>query len=291
MLVVVDAQGRTEFTPRANPEESSIRSILKTGDYVPTVQGDVLYEGPDVRYPMFDVPEGQVDVLAILNNGRKFPDDEERSRQLFSFSRTADKVVPGKGYELDGHPVGYCDGSYNAICARSADSSCLLYAHHDSRGGLFFHEYSGWIVMEVPKVKHGIIVIKLETWHFPEEVRIAKDWTTVNNERNLQTMPAITEEPEYDDVGEWGNRDLKRQPNPYCDDFHFDFAVDGKVTTYNITEFQQANTAIQRVVECFTMLDDPKYVNEGEEKDIELAIRMRGCGNSKVFSLTHVYWA
>jgi hypothetical protein len=282
----VDTQGRTEFTPRANPEKTSIRSILKTGDYAPTVRGDVLYEGPDVRNPMFDVPDGQVDVLAILNNGRKFPDNE-RARQLFS--RAADKIVPGKGYELNGHPVGYCDGSYNAICGRSADNSCLLYAHHDSRGGLFFHEYSGWIVMEVPKVKHGIIVIKLETWHWPDEVSVAKDWRTVNNERNLQTMPAM--EPDYDDVGEGEDRNLKRRPNPYCDDFHFDFAVDGKITTYNVTEFREANNAIQRAVECFTMLDDPKYVNEGEEKDVELAIRMRGCGNSKAFSLTHVYWA
>lgn len=258
------------------------------------MKGDVLYEGPDVRNPLFDIPDGHVDVLAILNNGRKFSDDE-RSRQLSVESpverRATEEFVPGKGYELRGHPVGYCDGSYNAVCGRSADNSCLLNAHHDSRGGLTFHEYSGWIVIEVPKVKHGIIVIKLETWHFPEEVSVAKDWTTVNNERDLLSKPATIEEPDYDDVGEWKNRNLKRQPNPYCDDFHFDFAVDGKITTYNATEFQQANNEIQRVVECFTMLDDAKYVNEGEEKDVELALRMRGCGNSKVFSLTHVYWA
>lgn len=287
-------QGRTEFTPRANPEKTSIRSILKTSDYVPTVKGDILYDGPDVRNPMFDIPNGQVDVLAILNNGRTFPDDE-RSRQLSVDSpierRAADVIVPGKGYELVNHPVGYCDGSYNAICSRSADTDCLLYAHHDARGGLMFHEYSGWIVMEVPKVRHGIIVIKMETWHFADEMTVAKDWTTVNNERDLRNRDNIADGPHYGDEGEWENRNLKREQIPYCDDFRFDFAVDGTITTYNAAEFKQADNTVQRVVECFTMLDDPNYVKNGEEKDVELAIRMRGCGSSKVFLLTHVYWA
>jgi hypothetical protein len=260
------------------------------------VKGDVLYEGPDVRNPMFDIPNGQVDVLAILNNGRTFPDDK-RSRQLSVKSpferRASDVIVPGNGYELVNHPVGYCDGSYNAICSRSAAADCLLYAHHDGRGGLFFHEYSGWIVMEIPKVRHGIIVIKMETWHFADEMTIAKDWTTVNNERNLRNRDNddVGDGPDYGDEDEWENRNLKRAQIPYCDDFRFDFAVDGKITTYNAAEFQQADNAIQRVVECFTMLDDPKYMKDGEEKDVEVAIRMRGCGNDKVFSLTHVYWA
>lgn len=47
----------------------------------------------------------------------------------------------------------------------------------------------------------------------------------------------------------------------------------------------------QRVVEVFTLLDDEAFVKEGEKKDVEVAIRMRGCGDEKVFSLTHVYWA
>lgn len=245
---------------------------------MPAVEGEVLYNGPDVRNPMFDIPQGHVDVLAILNNGRKFPDgpsSRRRRRRLTeapAARRANDAIVPGKGHQL-AHPVGYCDGTYNAICGRTAENKCLLNGHHDARGGLKFHEYSGWIVMEIPKVKEGIIMIKLETWHWPEEVKIAEGWTTVNNERNLRS------------------RELKRKPPEYCDDFHFDFAVDGKMTTYDKDQFQEANKNIQRVVEVFTMMNDPTYVKEGEEKNIELAIRMRGCGNRKVFSLTHVYWA
>jgi hypothetical protein len=243
---------------------------------------------------MFDIPDGQVDVLAILNNGRKFSDDV-RSRRLSVASpverRVGEKVVPGKGYELRGHPVGYCDGSYNAICGRTAENACLLNAHHDSRGGLIFHEYSGWIVMEVPKVKHGSIVIKMETWHSTQDLPLAKDWTTVNNERHLRNHTGIVDETEYNGVEEWERRNLKAAPIPFCDNLHFDFAVDDKVTTYNLTEFQEADKNIQRVVETFTLLDNPTYVKAGKEKNVEVTIRMRGCGNSKVFSLTHVYWA
>jgi len=252
------------------------------GDYVPSLESEILYNGPDVRNPMFDIPHGHVDVLAILNNGRTFPDGPSSSRQLAVAPVTErrlanDDIVPGKGYQVN-HPVGYCDGSYNAICGRSAENVCLLNGHHDARGGLKFHEYSGWIVMQVPKVRKGIILIKMETWHFADEVPVAEGWTTVNNERHLRTS-----------VDE--HRSLKREQIPFCDDFFFDFAVDGKITSWNLEQFQQANKNIQRVVEVFTMLDDPTYVKDGEEKDVELAIRMRGCGDQKVFSLTHVYWA
>jgi hypothetical protein len=259
---------------------TSIRSILKTDGYAPTVPGEMLYEGPDVRNPMFDIPNGQLDVLAVLNNGRKFPNENGRRHVAVGVDGTpsdrqlaSDTIVPGKGYVL-AHPLGYCDGSYNAICGRSTDSDCLLYGHHDGRGGIRFNEYSGWIVMNVPKVQHGIIMIKMETWHFPEEVEITEGWTTVNNERHVRH-----------------GRHLKREPLEFCDDFHFDFSVDGNMTTYDLDQFKEANKNVQRVVEVFTMLDDPNYVKKGEEKDVELAIRMRGCGRDKVFSLTHVYWA
>jgi hypothetical protein len=44
------------------------------------------------------------------------------------------------------------------------------------------------------------------------------------------------------------------------------------------------------VIEYLTLLDDPNYTG-GATKNVELAIRMTGCGRSKVFGLTHVYWA
>lgn len=244
----------------------------------------MLYDGPDVRNPMFDIPNDQVDVLAILNNGRKLPEENQSSRLLSNEGMTPERqgssdIVPGKGFELREHPPGYCDGSYNAICGRAPDSECLLYGHHDGRSGLFFHEYSGWIVMELTKVKHGIIMIKVETWHWPDEVEVAEGWNTVNNERNLGASQSLDE------------RYLKRQPPEFCHDFHFEFSVDGKLTSFNLEQYMEASNSIQRVVDVVTLMDDPAYIKEGEEKDVDLAIRMTGCGNQKVFSLTHVYWA
>ena len=129
-------QGRTEFTPRADPEKTSIRSILKTSDHMPTVQEEILYDGPDVRNPMFDIPEGDVDVLAILNNGRKFP---EASRRLSDGTSTLPRTLcRARAISLEGHPGGYCDGSYNAMCNRTPSNDCLLYGHHDSRAALEF---------------------------------------------------------------------------------------------------------------------------------------------------------
>ena len=301
-------QGRTEFTPRADPEKTSIRSILKTGEYVPPVPGleAFLYDGPDVRNPAFDIPEGDVDVLAILNNGRKFPEDVA-SRRLSTELRIADEIVPGKGYMFSTN-AGYCDGSYNTICHRNPTEGCLLYGHHDGRGHLKFNELSGWVVLQVPKVKHGLIAVKIETWHFADEISITKSWTTVNNERHLRHGQAVIDEPEANYMADdtemnyvegldesTDARRLKRKQIPYSNDFHFEFSVDGKITSLNVTEFTAANQAgaIQRVVEVFTMLDDPDYVKDGEEKDIEVALRITGSGGAtgKGFALTHVYWA
>jgi hypothetical protein len=276
-MCTTQLRGRTEFTPRANPELTSIRSVLNKDGYIPTVEEEILYNGPDVRNPMFDIPEGQVDVLAILNNGRKVPGDDTVQRQLTAQNKTimqrrldGNEIVSGKGHQLE-HPAGYCDGTYNAICKRTASNPCLLNGHHDGRGGLRFNEYSGWIVMTIPKVKEGLIMIKMECWHFPEEVPLTEGWKSVNNERSLLRQ-----------------RELKRQPPEYCENFHFEFAVDGKVTTYNLKQFMEAKTEIQRVVEVVTLLDDPSFF---EKDNVEVAIRMFGCGNTKVFSLTHIYWA
>ena len=41
-------------------------------------------------------------------------------------------------------------------------------------------------------------------------------------------------------------------------------------------------------VELLTILDDQAYT-DGENKDVQLAIRMLGCARRNVFKLTHVY--
>jgi hypothetical protein len=78
------------------------------------------------------------------------------------------------------------------------------------------------------------------------------------------------------------------------DTFAFDFAIDGKITTWNKKEFLDQKIDVQRVVEAFVLLDDPNYIpksSNGGQSTVELAIRMRGCGRLCTFGVTHLYWA
>jgi len=86
-------------------------------------------------------------------------------------------------------------------------------------------------------------------------------------------------------IGIW-----KRGAEPLKDPLlFFDYAVNGKVTTLNSTELRARIPKAQRVIELFTVLDDP---SQSTSQDYEVAIRMRGCGpDGANISLTHVYWS
>merc|ERR1712113_761414 len=77
-----------------------------------------------------------------------------------------DVVVPGIGWSCDPDiPAGNCDGQYHSICGRKKDSKCLLSGHMDARGGLYGDGFSGWLVFDLPQVREGLVILKLETWH------------------------------------------------------------------------------------------------------------------------------
>lgn len=286
-------RGYTEFEPRPNPEKTSLLSILKpaSNGYKPHINPGNLYNGPDVFNPFTAVPEGEIDVLAIVSNGRTY-EEPERIRRLAS----TDVIEPGLGMALSNSPrAGYCDATYNSECGRQG--SCLLLGHGDSRACLAFHSYSGWIVMNLPRVKEGIIVVHIETWHSQEEILHTKDWTSINNQgrRHLRdsgsggengNLTVLRVEETYN-----AERDRRVLVPDYCDNFQFEFAIDGKVTSWDTTTFKANSKNPQRVVEISTLLDDPGFTPE--PKDVELAIRMTGCGDStkKAMCLSHVYFA
>lgn len=78
-------------------------------------------------------------------------------------------------------------------------------------------------------------------------------------------------------------------PKP-CADFRFEFAIDGKITSWTGEQLEANKVAAQRMVVIVTVLDDENYTG-GEAKNVELAIRVTGCGREKPFGLTHIYWA
>ena len=179
---------------------------------------------------------------------------------------------PGLGIAL-GTVAGdeFCDGTVDSFCNKGKTNNCLLYNHNDGRNGLNFDGYSGWLLFNLPKVENGYIVIKMESYH---STASPSGWTSINNRNDTR-------------------RYLKAQPPPYCDDFRFEYMINGQVTSnnLNVTQGMMQRGHIQRVVETLTLLKDPNFSSRNENGEVEVGIRMVGCGHLKAWRLTHVYWS
>lgn len=291
---------RTEYTPRANPEKTSIQSLIKPNElgYIPHIIHKMLYTGPDVHNPYLDLPERATDVCAIVSNGRTYNSEMQRRQRRL---QQQDPIAPGLGWIMsDGlGKNGYCDGTYNSECGRKAHSRCLLSGHNDGRAGIMFDSYSGWLVMTLPQLQEGVIMTKIETWYGAGSNPMTKNWTSIDNKglrQNLRANNLTNRSPFFmsSEGNETSDRRLWRKkalPPETCDNFQFQFAVDGIVTTWNKTDWLKQNHFFQQTVELQILLDDPKFTSE--PKDVELAIRMTGCGDTskKTMSLTHIYFA
>lgn len=276
----------------------------------------MLYEGPDVLTTCDVVKPGEADPYAVASNRRflsttvREPSLEKREDYYSLDSvddsrRLGEAIVPGRGWQHMEEYPGECDGSYYTHCARHYQDSCPMLGHHDSRGYIAGNEFSGWLVLEIPRVEKGIIILKLYTWLGRRENHMANDWTSVNNERRLEEQfdsLAVTSsslknnsrsEWEYDDYvddKDWteNQRYLKSDPVVFPDTFQFDFAINGQITTLDKDAFFKKISEVQRVVQDLTLLDDPNF---GPKENVEVAIRLRGCGAANNIGVTHVYWA
>ena len=279
--------------------------------------------------PNFDVPEGAIDVASIVANRRKLtarpPVDVQtdsiaaqnviehanipREHSESSPGRRLDETItPGKGWEIIDEPQGLCDGTYEAQCGRSTYNDCFLIGYHCARGAVIGNEFSGWLVMTLKDLKAGIIVLKLHTWYFPQEQKITASWNSVNGERRRlggrnwafgngksEHLYVASDDPLIEATSTEDNkhRSLKKQRSydtpPLPDTFMFDYAINGKITSLNGTEFMALKHEVSRIVETWTLLDDPGFTNAPQ--DVEVAIRLRGSGRQLVFGATHIYWA
>ena len=326
-LCRVSMKGRTQYTPRAYPEQTSITSIIKpepVDGYVPKNKLKPLYDGPHAHNPCFDLPEGAVDVVArILGNTTSATGDRvlsEMDREPYSLVEQVDEnrmpmrrfmneeldedtIVPGRGWQVFGEPQGFCDGTYDVICARSTRNRCVLSSHHDERGDVVGSEMAGWIVLEIPReeVKEGIIVVKLHTWHERHDNTRTMDWKTINNmpEDNSAKSGTPDESSLSGSIEDPSQRRLRRQKyeTPELPQlFRFEYAIDGEMTSLNRTEFLDRKQDIQRVVEALTLLDDPNFATSPASKtsnrsSVEVAIRLRNSFQRLVFGISHIYWA
>lgn len=298
-------KARSEFTPRAYPEFTNIRTLLppSQAEHMNDPPASI-YEAPDVFNPDLHPPAGAVDVLNIVEAGVPFTPILVPDYTHFYAKPKSEKdpsVPVGKGYYLDTY-AGICDGSVDSWCRRQEDNKCLLYGHNDGRNGIRMDSYCGWMVTNLPEFKHGFIAVKIETWHPAQSNPKTKDWTSINNERRalfnqreeqfLRT-PSSSSSQNMESVifdVEDTERQLKAKVPDYCPQFRFEFAIDGKITSWDYKKYMENMGHIQRVVEVLKIVEDPKLTG-GVEKEIEFAFRITGCTNEKAMQITHLYWA
>jgi hypothetical protein len=316
VFVCVSLQGRSLFTPRANPHETSLKTLIKGP--VPEQPNKVLYEGQDVHNPCFDTQPGEVDVYAVASNRRQLlepsPPVTKNDTHVWQPSIDTrrvlgDAIVPGKGWEHIGEFPGDCDGTYNSICGRHFRDECPMIGHHDSRGQISGNEYSGWLVLNIPEVNEGLIMLNIGISNNTTNA-VTEDWTRVNNEGRLlrqvrsRGMDDIYEkergysETDYiDGLPDHGRGLGGKGPPPkgsstidrWAETMKFDYAIDGKIIeTLNKEQFVAKIATVQRTVLVLVLLDDPNF---GHKENVEVAIRMRDCGRDCTISLTHIYWA
>lgn len=364
-LCTTALEARSLYTPRMNPLETSLTTLIQPAEdgYVPKNVDIVEYDGPETHNKCYDIPEGEIDTLAIISNRRRLqqneiPDDNNndydsdanettivksasaiknvrnetiddtlsRNRldaQNYSSTSTNrqrqladDAIVPGKGWILLAEPPGICDGTYDSICGRAKWTECPAIGHHDGRGILQGDEYSGWIVFTLPRVKEGLILLKVITYVDPKANWKTKGWTSVNNEKRdrrlrrinqqqLEPTGSIVVQEQYDEndpeqyVGQDGeplvqyesNRNSRRKLDTiekYPDSTIFEYAIDGVIKSLTKDELIKFVKKPQRVVEMVTLLDDASYT---PKENVKVAVRMRNCGHDCAIGISHIYWA
>jgi len=296
-------QARGEFTPRAYPDFTNIRTLMPPSQLEHMNDPpETIYEAPDTFNENLHPPAGAIDVLSIIEAGVPYSSNLVPDYTHFytkpKFER--DPILPvGKGYYLNTY-AGFCDGSVDSWCKRQADEGCLLYGHNDGRNGIKMDSFCGWMVTNLPDVKHGFIAVKIETWHAAKSNPKTESWSSMNNERRKlygereglflrspsSNLSQSANSFSYDDEG----RQLKSKVPDYCPKFKFEFAINGKVTSWDYGKFIENMGHIQRVVEVLKIVEDPS-ITGGVEKEIEFAFRITGCDNVKMMSITHLYWA
>ena len=68
----------------------------------------------------------------------------------------------------------------------------LLRGHNDGRGGLVFDSFSGWLILNLLRVRSGIIVLKMECWHKVNRAWKTQGWTSINNHKGVTDDRLLT---------------------------------------------------------------------------------------------------
>lgn len=218
-----------------------------------------------------------------------------------------DEIIPGRGWVIDGWtPVeGYCDGSAQSECNRGIDNDCLLAGANDKHLSVKGNSLSGWLVFDVPKVREGIILIRMEWWCDVTPNEITKDWTEVNNGMTDDTTPwnatahreimeifppqEVAQHPDDQD-----HRKLKPTPDQKIPrDLEMDYAVNGVIKTMKRDEWITYIREASKNVAVWPILNDPSMAQKDwEGEQMEVAIRFRSKTDpQRSYCISHVFYA
>ena len=277
-------RGRTEFTPRANPEKTGIKSLLlpKQEEPYSNTLPPLLYDKDDVEVPIRKVPKGEVDAVEIFDlQGKRrrlqrmlrmgIRDNEDTMAQLranrldsrlsYEHHRRAIAITPGEGWQsLHSYGDG-CDGTLlsSNTCGRLSSSNCLLEGHQGSRGGIWGNETTSWLVLrEEIKPENGFIALSLE----------------------------------------FGSREQRHsgralQESSLPDSFVFEYAIGAETSAGLITALDKS-TFLEKSQQPVPGMVVLTVLDNVEAKEVDsVSIRITGCaeGPECQYAVTHVYWS
>jgi len=233
---------------------------------------------------------------AEKNNQRRLNThlNNDTAPTLLTTSRYNPDIKVGKGWMYMGRRApDNCDGSYDGFCL---NKQCILSGSNDVPGGLQFDGYSGWQIFTLANMRQGVIAIKIYTdsadehdrKSVKEPLRATEGWCSENNDmpcKNVANENKNTPKRISDDNGEI---------DVPCTDFRMEFAINGKITSWDVDEMKRQRKLPQKKMEFYQLLDDnTTFSNESghaASQTVELAIRMTGCDRSRRLELTHIYW-
>eukprot|EP00559_Dactyliosolen_fragilissimus_P005152 CAMPEP_0184858216 /NCGR_PEP_ID=MMETSP0580-20130426/3340_1 /TAXON_ID=1118495 /ORGANISM="Dactyliosolen fragilissimus" /LENGTH=931 /DNA_ID=CAMNT_0027354247 /DNA_START=120 /DNA_END=2915 /DNA_ORIENTATION=- len=230
---------------------------------------------------------------------------------------------PGQGWSYvpfkSDKKAGYCDGSSMITCGRSISYSCLNSGHNDGHATIAGDSLSGWLIVNVPNVREGLILMRSEWWSVRGMTR-TKDWKELNAGLTMATSPKFFKEVEDEDE-DMGNRSDETQeevhvlPNdiynfnhqdsyhrmmggnvpPLPNDFKFDVSINGKIVhSWNKDEFMKLSENVVYNVEILLLMNDQSFKTDSDlyGSTVELGFRVSSKSDTtSAVGISHIYYA
>mmetsp|Transcript_12707 Transcript_12707/g.27031 ORF Transcript_12707/g.27031 Transcript_12707/m.27031 type:complete len:1165 (+) Transcript_12707:51-3545(+) len=297
-------KGRTEYTPRANPMETSIRSIVvpsETGATVAETNEMNPLEGMAVDEFVDNVPAGEVDPLELLHLeknlrlrerylGRRWLRTTSRTRDNKNISQwlgsLPDKKSSPKGNEND-----------RPLQRRLEDPSIRT-----SNGWQLLHSLPGNDNCDGTLASTASCGVSPSSSCYLEGHQGARGGIWGDDTTGWLNMKVTEMECGYVALNlEIGGRKVRHRAanvrkleserllsNKLPDEFVFEYSVDNVVSTLDKPQFLERLEYPVPGMTLLTLVNDEASTTA---KDVSIGVRVRGCSGVECqIGLTHVYW-